>query len=97
VLFILRGEKKMNLTTANLENCFSEAANVGAAFVGVKIEMDGFPQPEVIINKAENIESKLAYYKKTYDENLNHKFAPGIKIIGFTYGDDFGDIQVDLD
>jgi hypothetical protein len=87
----------MNLNVTNLENCFNEAASIGAGFVGVKIEMDGFPQPEVIINKAENIESKLAYYKKTYDENLNHKFAPGIKIIGCTYGDDFGDIQEDLD
>jgi hypothetical protein len=87
----------MNLTTTNLENCFNQAAALGVPFVAVKIQMDGFPQPEVIINKAENIESKLEYYKKTYDENLNHKFAPGIKIIGFTHGDDYGDIQEDLD
>lgn len=87
----------MNLTMKHLENCFTEAQNLGESFVGVKIEMDGFPQPEVIINKNENIESKLAYYKKTYDENLNHKFAPGIKIVGFTYGQDFGDIQEVLD
>lgn len=87
----------MKLTMAHLENCFTEAENLGEAFVGVKIEMEGFPQPEVIINKGENIESKLAYYKKTYDENLNHKFASGIKIIGFSYGQDYGDIQEDLD
>lgn len=86
----------MDLTMTNLENCFTNAIDFGSTFVGVKIEMSGFPQPEVIINPAENIESKLEYYKKTYDENLNHKHAPGIKIVGFTYGDDFGDIQEDL-
>ena len=81
----------------HLENCFTEAENLGESFVGVKIHMEGFPKPEVIINKNENIETKLSYYKKTYDEDLNHKFAPGIKIIGFTYGSDYGDIQEDLD
>lgn len=86
----------MDLTMTNLENCFTNAIDFGSTFVGVKIEMSGFKQPEVIINPAENIESKLEYYKKTYDENLNHKHAPGIKIVGFTYGDDFGDIQEDL-
>lgn len=84
----------MELTMENLENCFIQAAS--ASFAGVKIEMAGFPHPEVIINRSENAESKLEYYKETYDEKLNHKFAPGIKIIGFTFGDDFGDIQEDL-
>lgn len=87
----------MNLTVNNLENCFEEAKLLGVPYVAVKIEMAGFPQPEIIINRRENIESKLEYYKKTYDENLNHKFEQGIKIVGFTYGDDFGDIQEDLD
>lgn len=87
----------MELKMSHLETCFTEAQNLGESFVGVKIEMDGFPHPEVIINKNENIDSKLAYYKKTYDEDLNHKFAPGIKIVGFTYGSDYGDIQEDLD
>ncbi len=86
----------MDLTTTNLENCFKEAASIGANFVAVKIEMDGFPQPEIIINEAENIESKFEYYMKTYDENLCHKYAKGIKIVGFTHGDDYGDIQEDL-
>lgn len=86
----------INLTTENLENCFDEAKKRESKFVGVVIEMGGFPQAEIIINPAANIDSKLEYYKKTYDENLNHKFAPGIKIIGFSYGNSFSDLQEDL-
>jgi len=86
----------MAFKMANLENCFNQAQVKGAAFVGVKIEMGGFPEPEVIINGRENIESKLEYYKKTYNENLEHNHAPGIKIVAFTYGENFTDIQEDL-
>lgn len=41
------------------------------------------PAPEVIINPVVNMEAKIAYYDATYDEELNHKFAPGVKIEGF--------------
>lgn len=44
--------------------------------------MPGFDQPELITNPPANIEKKLAYYKATYDENLEHKHAKGIRIIG---------------
>lgn len=86
----------MSLTTENLEICFVEAKAREVKFVGVVIEMGGFPQAEIIINPAANIDSKLDYYKKTYDENLNHKFAQGIKIIGFSYGNNFSELQEDL-
>jgi hypothetical protein len=94
--FKLESVKMVSLTTNNLEICFNEAKEREMKFVGVVIEMDGFPQAEVIINPAANIDSKLEYYKKTYDENLSHKFAPGIKIIGFSYGNSFSDLQDDL-
>lgn len=86
----------MNATINDLEICFNQAVVSGAAYVAVLIEMEGFPQPEVIINKNENIDSKLAYYKKTYGEDLNHKFAPGIRIVGFSYGDNFSEIENNL-
>lgn len=46
------------------------------------IDMPGFDEPELITNPPANIEKKLAYYKATYDENLKHKHAKGIRIIG---------------
>lgn len=53
--------------------------------VGIFIEIPGFVSPEIIINPPENLEKKLDYYKNTYDENLNHKHAEGIKITGYTF------------
>lgn len=53
--------------------------------LGVLVEMPGFESAELIINPVENLEKKLAYYKNTYDENLQHKHAKGIKIIGYTF------------
>lgn len=53
--------------------------------LGVMIEMPGFEAPELIINPVKNLEKKLAYYQATYDENLEHKHAKGIKIIGYTF------------
>lgn len=86
----------MKLTMNSLIQNFEDANANGASFVGVRIKMDGFADEEVIINGKNNFKTKLKYYKKTYDENLNHKFAKGISISGFTYGYSYSDIQSDL-
>jgi len=85
----------MELSRQYLINNFEAAKNHGC-YVGVLIEMEGFEKPEVIINSYENFDKKLEYYLATYNENLIHNHAKGIKIIGFTYGDDFGEIENDL-
>jgi hypothetical protein len=90
-------ENVNGLTMTNLENSFAGAKEKGSRFIGLVIRTDGFPEDEVIINKNANFDSKLAYYQKTYDENLNHKFAKGISIIGFTYANCFETIQDDLE
>lgn len=86
----------MNLSIKNLENCFKEAKERKMPFVGVKIQMKGFERPEVIINHYKNFDKKLEYYKKAYNEDLTLKAFNGIKIIGFTCGDNYFDIQSDL-
>jgi len=93
-----RSERIMSqkLTINNLQKCFYEAGTQDRKYVGVLIEMRGFPQPEVIINKNANFDTKFAYYEKAYDENLVLKSFNGIKIIGFTYGGSFEDIEKDL-
>jgi len=80
----------------NLEKCFFEASHIGAKYVGIKVEMQGFPKPEIIINENENFDSKFAYYKKSYNDNLILKSFDGVKITGFTYGDSFEEIEKDL-
>lgn len=84
------------ITLANLENCFNKAYEERMRYVGVKIKMDGFEEPEIIINPFENIKDKLTYYKTAYNEDLTLKAFNGIKIIGFTFGDRFEDIENDL-
>ena len=80
----------------NLEKCFYEASRQDKKYVGVKIQMQGFPKAEIIINENENFDSKLDYYKKAYNEDLTLKTFNGIRIVGFTYGDSFKDIEEGL-
>ena len=83
----------MNLTINNLESCFNAAYQNKSNFVAVKVQMQGFEKPDIIINQFDNIKEKLAYYKKAYNDNLTLKTFSGIKIIGFTHGNSFKDIQ----
>ena len=84
------------MTIDNLEKCFNTAKVLNQKYVGVEIEMQGFTKPEIIINESENFDSKLAYYKKAYNEDLTLKAFNGIRIIGFTFGESFDDIEDDL-
>lgn len=84
------------MTMDNLEKCFNTAKVLNQKYVGVQIAMEGFTKPEIIINESENFDSKLAYYKKAYNEDLTLKAFNGIRIIGFTFGDNFSEIEEDL-
>ena len=84
------------LTQENLAITFAKAKELDMKYIGLLIQMEGYHASEVIINKAENFDDKLAYYQKSYDEHLEHKFASGIRIVGFTYGNQFEDIEWDL-
>ncbi|MNK57579.1 hypothetical protein D3C87_766380 [compost metagenome] len=86
----------LNPTMQEMTEIFEDAKEFGANFIAVKVKMDGFEKPEVILNEKENIDSKLEYYKKTYNEDLTHKFSPGIRIINYTYGNTFNDIRQTL-
>lgn len=88
--------KEYELTMGNLEKCFDGAWEKQASYVGVLVFIPGNSGLEVIINAAGNFAEKLKYYKNAYDEKLNHKFSEGIKIVGFTYGNSFAEIQEDL-
>lgn len=87
----------MKLTMTNLENCFNKAWEEESEYVGIKIEMDGFLKEEIIINSIENFGSKLNYYRNAYNEDLTLKNASGkVRIVGFTYGNSFNQIEKDL-
>lgn len=74
----------MELKTINELEYVVQKAIDNKASLGLFIEMPEFPEPELITNPVANLMKKLEYYKNTYDENLEHKHAKGIKIIGYT-------------
>lgn len=39
-------------------------------FMVVKIETEGSPQSEIIVNHADNFPMKKAYYDRAYDDNM---------------------------
>lgn len=86
----------MDLTMHNLELCFEEAKKGKWDYVGIRVEMEGFPKTEIIINRSENYDAKMTYYKKAYNDDLTLKANNGIKITGFTYANRFCDIEEDL-
>ena len=42
----------------------------GRRYLVVKIETEGNPAPEIIVNPAENFASKLVYYNKAYNDDM---------------------------
>ena len=40
------------------------------AYMVVKIETEGNPGPEVIVNPSENFAAKLSYYDKAYNDDM---------------------------
>lgn len=86
----------MKLTIDNLKNCFQAAELENAKYIGVKIEMANFEKAEIIINENANFKKKMDYYLNAYNDDLTLKTFNGIKIIGFTYGNTFDEIEDDL-
>jgi hypothetical protein len=67
--------------------------NSGDAFVGVQLTIPNTRGYEVIINPKENFKEKLSYYQKTYDEFGVHKHIPQIKIVNYSSGNTFQEVQ----
>lgn len=83
----------MNLTMQDLVQCFEVAHKMGARFIAVEIEIEGFKEPEIIINRFENILDKLDYYKKAYNDDLTLKSFSGIKIVGFAWSNNIEELE----
>ena len=47
----------------------------------VAVTVPGQKSPEYIINKNKNIKNKLAYYCNNYDDDMQHKMNPAVKIV----------------
>ena len=47
-----------------------DGLNRGKSYMVVKIETEGNPGPEIIVNPAENFAPKLSYYDKAYNDDM---------------------------
>ena len=76
--------------------CFEEAKKVNATYIGVTVETRGSKGPEVIINRRENFDSKLEYYKNAYNDDMVLKTYDGIRITRILYADTFQQLENSL-
>lgn len=58
------------MTKSKLKNIIEDGVFRGKQFLAVKIETEGNPGSEIIVNSSENISAKMTYYDKAYNENL---------------------------
>ncbi|MCR1822412.1 hypothetical protein [Terrisporobacter muris] len=88
----------MGLRIENLKVCFKNAKINNFKYIGIKVWMADFEKCEVIINPIENFDKKLEYYQVAYNDDLTLKSAQDkVKIVGFTYGNSYQDIEDDLE
>ncbi len=66
-----------------LEVMMKDGIDTDCGYIVMRIDMDGFPSPEIIINPINNFKDKMEYIKKTYNDDLTHKYSSGIKISDF--------------
>lgn len=62
----------MNITMKHLENVACEAKAEGFQLI-IEVMTPGLTVPEVIINRTENIDGKMEYYRNAYTEDLKLK------------------------
>lgn len=70
---------------AMLLQIFNVAKSTNATHIGVDVISDMAVDPEMIINKTSDFDTKREYYDKVYDDNLDHRHAP-VKITNIVYG-----------
>jgi hypothetical protein len=86
----------LKLEMKHLEECFNKALESGELYVAVAVETDGLSNLQTIINPLDNAKGMLEYYKKSYGNDLTHKFSRGIRIVACTYGNSFAEIESNL-
>ncbi|AWZ48368.1 hypothetical protein C3495_05840 [Clostridiaceae bacterium 14S0207] len=81
----------MELTINNLERCFYEASKNDKKYVALKLS--GYKNNEILIIQNADFDSRFYFIKQVFNKELALGF---IKIVGFTYGDTFEEIEKDL-
>ena len=64
------------MTKQNLIDILTEAHEVGAKYIAIKVDTRGFDYPEIVVNYKGNILAKLDYYKRAYNDDLTFLVIP---------------------
>lgn len=80
------------LTMQAFEQQAKAAIEKEISYMYIELEMDGFSEKEIILNPLANIDKKIDYYKKTYNEYLQHNHAP-IKITSYGFIERVGELE----
>ena len=78
----------------NLELCFNGAKENNSKYVGVLIKTPD--SKKVVICDKNDFDHELQFYKDSYTDDLKHKHAEGLEIIGFTFGNSYSVLEYDL-
>lgn len=73
----------------------SEYKEMGYEYFAVMVESPDSPKPEFIANKMVNLDFKLEYYDRAYDDEMKLKSFDKIKItdvLGFNSYSEIGDL-----
>lgn len=79
-------------TMIDLLDCLQEAMANSATYIGVLIEIPNLPDNELIVNTLNNINEKMDYYMKNYNDDLTLKYARHIRIVDFAWGHSLDDV-----
>lgn len=61
--------------------CIFETAKEAKMDIAVEVTIPGQETTEVIINRNENLDNKLAFYTKAYDEDCIHCMNKEVRIV----------------
>lgn len=81
----------MYVTLANLEKLITDNYKQTGNYLVTYVKIDDYI--EIIVNTNENLKKKLDYFKQAYDEDLQHKHSPSVKIVYFEAVADLNEIQ----
>ena len=83
--------KESYVTLTNLEKLITENYKQTGNYLVTYVKIDDYI--EIIVNTNENLKKKLDYFQKVYNEDMQHKHSPNVKIVYFEAVSDLNEIQ----
>ena len=86
----------MKPNLSGLIACFEQAKMESWYWIAVYVVTDEQETPEIIINHKDNFDTKLEYYQRAYNNDLELKSYHKIRIVGYECCDDWNYIKLNV-